>query len=166
MAIWFFQINRVGEVMVIDYFQRSDMPLDQVVQMLNSKGYTYGTHIWPHDAKARDRAGITFEMQARNYDLSGYILEQGGLLDGINLVRTTLSKVWFDGGKCKEGLNALSNYKKQWNNQIGGFMSKPVHDEASHGSDAFRYLCAGLDKINSKTTSNDEIIEINRYWNS
>ena len=132
-CIWFFQINRAGEIMVVDYFQKSDTPLDEIVRILNSKGYTYGTHIWPHDARARDRAGITFENQAHEFSLSGIILEQHGLIDGINLVRTTLSKMWFDEEKCKDGLTALTNYKKRWNTTIGGFTSQPVHDDASHG---------------------------------
>ena len=122
--------------MVIDYFQRSDFPLDQVAQMLTAKGYTYGTHIWPHDARQRDRAGITFETQAREFNLTAIVLKQHEILDGINLVRTTLPKIWFDGVRCKEGLSALSHYKKKWNNQIGGFTSTPVHDEYSHGSDS------------------------------
>lgn len=164
MAIWFFQINRSGEIMVIDYFERSDTPLDNIVQILGQKGYTYGTHIWPHDARARDRAGITFEMQARNFNLHGIVLDQHGLLDGINLVRTSLSKMWFDKTRCHQGLLALSNYKKEWNSRIGGFTSKPFHDSASHGSDAMRYLCAGLEKICDRGTVEDDIKAMKAYW--
>ena len=163
-AIWFFQINRAGELMVIDYFQRSDTPLDQIVQMLDKKGYTYGTHIWPHDAKARDRAGITFDTQAREFNLVGTILELHELLDGINLVRTTLPKMWFDSVRCKEGLSCLSNYKKTWNSKIGGFTAVPVHDSASHGSDAMRYLCSGLSKIDTRKDSKEDIKAMRAYW--
>lgn len=163
-AIWFFQINRAGEIMVIDYFQKSDCPLDEVVQMLNSKGYTYGTHIWPHDARTRDRAGMTFEMQAHDFKLTGLVLEKHGLIDGINLVRTTLSKMWFDKDKCHEGIIALSNYKKKWNTQIGGFTSQPLHDDASHGSDAMRYLCAGYTKITDSGTLENEYAAMRAYW--
>ena len=164
MAIWFFQINRAGEVMVIDYFQKSDFPLDQVSQMLNSKGYSYGTHIWPHDARQRDRAGITFETQAREFNLSGVVLEQHGVLDGINLVRTTLPKMWFDGVRCNEGLSMLAHYKKKWNNAIGGFTSTAVHDDASHGSDAMRYLCSGLSKIDSRKDPKEDLKALRAYW--
>ena len=163
-AIWFFQINRAGEVMLIDYWQRTDTPIDQVAQMLTAKGYTYGTHIWPGDARARDRAGVTFEHQARQYGLSGLVLEPHGLLDGINLVRTTLSKCWFDSSKCKDGLAALSNYKKRWNATFGSFTSDPFHDKASHGSDAFRYLCAGLKKISNSGTVENDAAALRSYW--
>ena len=149
--------------MVIDYFEKSDTPLTQIVEILNQKGYTYGTHIWPHDARSRDRAGITFEMQARDFNLHGIVLEQHGLLDGINLVRTSLSRMWFDKEKCHHGLVALANYKKKWNTQIGGFTSMPVHDEASHGSDAMRYLCAGLEKVSDRGNLEDDVKAINAY---
>ena len=95
-AIWFFQITRSGDVNVIDYFQGRDKPLDQLTQVLRSRTYSYAQCIWPPDANARDRAGITFVTQARNFGWSGSVLEQHGLRDGINLVRSTLGKCWFD----------------------------------------------------------------------
>ncbi len=164
MAIWFFQFNRVGEIMVIDYFQKTDCPIDEAAQMLNARGYSYGTHIWPQDAKTRDRAGITFETQAHEFNLQGLILEQHGLLDGINLVRTTLSKMWFDEKRCQKGLKALSDYKKKWNTQIGGFTSHPVHNSASHGSDAMRYLCAGYPMITDSGTVESDFKAMRSYW--
>ncbi len=163
-VIWFFQIDRAGEIRVIDYFEKSDFPLDRTVEMLNQKGYSYGTHIWPHDARARDRAGITFEQQAKEFNIHGVILEQHGMLDGINLVRTTIPKMWFDKIKCNQGLIALSNYKKEWNTRIGGFTSKPRHDEASHGADAMRYLVAGLPKVTSQGTIEDDAKALRGYW--
>lgn len=153
MAIWFFQIDRSGQVNIIDYFAKSNTDLALCLSILNSKGYTYDTHIWPQDARARDRAGITFEQQAADLHLRGMVLEQHNLPDGIRLVRSTLSRCWFDQNKCAEGIKALENYKKRWSPSLGGWTSEPVHDDASHGADAFRYLCAGLDKI--KGSNND-----------
>ncbi len=40
----------------------------------------------------------------------------------------------------------LKNYKKQWNDRTGAWMSEPLHNEASHGADAERTLaCAHRD---------------------
>lgn len=152
-AIWFFQILKSGEIHVIDYFQARDKPLDQLNIILQSKRYNYSTFILPFDANARDRAGITFVSQARNYGWNCYVLEQHGLRDGINLVRSTLGKCWFDQTKCHDGLRCLENYKKKWSPIIGGWMSEPLHDEFSHGADAFRYLCAGLSRVSSNQNS-------------
>jgi hypothetical protein len=66
------------------------------------------------------------------------------LMDGINAVRETLPHCWFDEHKCKQGIEALANYRKDWNDKAGTFRLRPVHDWASHGSDAFRYLALSL----------------------
>lgn len=152
-AIWFFQLTRTGDINVIDYFQGRDKPLDQLTQILQTKKYTYGQCVWPPDANARDRAGVTFVTQARNYGWNGLVLEQHGLRDGINLVRSTLGRCWFDQTRCKEGISTLENYKKKWSPIIGGWSSEPLHDEYSHGADAFRYLCCSLARLNSGTGS-------------
>jgi hypothetical protein len=165
MAIWFFQINRVGEVMVIDFFQKTDFALQEVVALLQSKGYTYGTHIWPHDANARDRSGITFVSQARELGISGIVLPQQSFADGINIVRSTLPKCWFDQKKCKEGLNALENYRKKWNSTIGGYTGEALHDSNSHAADAFRYLCCGINKINpSEGSVSGDYAALRKFW--
>ena len=152
-AIWFFQLTRTGDVNFIDYFQGRDKPLDQLTTILHSKKYVYGQCIWPPDANARDRAGITFVSQARNFGWNGIVLEPHGLRDGINLSRATLGRCWFDQNKCKDGIIALENYKKKWSSIIGGWSSEPLHDEYSHGADAFRYFCAGLPKLSGMSGS-------------
>lgn len=164
-AIWFFQATRSGDINIIDYFEKSNTELDKLAAILKSKGYSYGLHIWPHDANARDRAGITFVKQAHHFDLKGVVLEQAGILEGINLVRMTLSKCWFDHNKCKAGLHALENYKKKWSNAIGGYTSEEEHDAASHGAAAFRYLCQGLSKITASSGSlANDYAALRKFW--
>lgn len=132
-SIWFFQLPPTGIIHVIDYWQRTDTPLDQIASMLSQKGYTYGTHLWPHDAKNRHTSGITYIQQAANFNLYGLVLDSHSVLDGINQVRSTLSKMIFNGPKCREGLLCLENYVKRWNPNLGGFTSEPVHNQYSHG---------------------------------
>lgn len=165
-SIWFFQINRSDDINIIDFWQKNNTPLAQIAQMLKDKGYTYGTHLWPHDANARDRAGITFIQQARAFNLSGTITEQHGLMEGINLVRTTLNKCWFDRTKCMEGIKHLENYAKKWSTSFGGWTSDPVHNDASHASDSFRYLCAGINRITGVSGSLERDYNVLRkhYW--
>jgi hypothetical protein len=165
MAIWFFQINRSGDINIIDFWMKNNTPLDQVVIILKAKGYNYGLHIWPHDAAARDRSGITFQQQARPMGITGIVLEPHAFLQGVNLVKTTLSKCWFDKVKCAEGLKHLENYKKRWNSSIGGWTSEPLHNESSHAADAFRYLCAGINKVTGASGSIEKDMSILRkYW--
>lgn len=164
MCIWFFQVNRAGEIMMIDYFKKRDARLELVVAMLKDKKYTYGTHIWPHDAKARDRAGITFARQASEFGLSGTVLEQPDKQAVIRQVRGTLGKCWFDQTKCKEGIADLQNYKKRWSTTTGSWTSEPAHDDASHGADAFSYLVMGLPFILGDGSLENDVKALNKYW--
>jgi len=49
-------------------------------------------------------------------------------------------RCWFDATKCERGLEALQNYRWDFNSRIHEFKHLPVHDWASHGADAFRGL--------------------------
>jgi hypothetical protein len=91
------------------------------------------------------------------------VLDQSGLVDGIRLVRTTLGKCWFDVTKCRDGINDLQNYKKRWNSAIGGWTNEPIHDDASHAADAFRYLAQGYGKIDSSNLS-DMSKALRGFW--
>lgn len=166
MATWFFQINRSGEIYVIDYFEKDRCSVEQYAQILAQKGYVYGKHFWPHDAHANDRAGmVTYAQQARAFNILGIVLDQQrSVLAGINLARSTLSKCWFDATKCKQGLISLENYGKKWGSNIGGWTSEPNHNQFSHGADAFRYLCIGLPKILSSSSAEDDYKAVRAYW--
>jgi hypothetical protein len=165
MSIWFFQINRSGDINLIDFWQKNNTPLDQVSSMLKIKGYNYGCHVWPHDAAARDRAGITFVQQCAPLGLYGLVLEPHAFIHGINLVKSTFSRCWFDRTKCAEGLKMLESYQKKWGSNFGGWTSEPVHNFASHCADAFRYLCAAVDKIgNSDGSTEKDLAVLRKYW--
>lgn len=164
MAIWFFQVNRSDDINVIDFWQKSNTPLNQIAVLLKEKGYNYGVHLWPHDANARDRSGITFAQQARPLGISGIVLEPHGFIQGVNLVKTTLSKCWFDKTNCSEGLKLLENYKKKWSISFGGWTSDPVHDNCSHCADSFRYLCAGVKRVTNNSSLENDFSALRKYW--
>lgn len=151
MSIWFFQVNRSDDINIFDFWQNNDTRLDQISIILKQKGYNYGTHIWPHDAGARDRSGITFIDQARTLGITGRVLPPHGFMQGISLVKTMMSKCWFDKTKCKDGLILLENYKKKWSTSLCGWTAEAVHDDSSHAADAFRYLCTGVKTIVANT---------------
>lgn len=163
-AIWFFQVNRSDDVNIIDFWQKNNTPLDQIALMLKEKGYNYGTHIWPFDANARDRSGVTFVQQARSISINGIVLDPHSFMAGINLVKTTFSKCWFDQKKCAQGLKYLENYKKKWSSSFGGWTSDPVHDECSHAADSMRYLCAGIKKISGSSGIEGDFKALRQYW--
>jgi hypothetical protein len=60
--------------------------------------------------------------------------------DGIHAVRMVLPRCYFDRQKTSAGVESLLHYRRDWNQRIQEFKPAPVHDWASHGADAFRYL--------------------------
>jgi len=66
--------------------------------------------------------------------------------DGINAVRMTIPRAWFDAGKCARGIDALSLYRAEHDDKHAVLRPHPVHDWTSHAADAFRYLAMSLDR--------------------
>jgi hypothetical protein len=42
--------------------------------------------------------------------------------------------------RCEEGITALEQYRREWDDEKKAFRASAVHDWTSHPSDAFRYL--------------------------
>jgi hypothetical protein len=66
------------------------------------------------------------------------------IADGIQAVRRMLPRCWFDIEGTKNGLVALRNYRREFNEKQNVFYDKPVHDWSSHFADAFRMMAVGL----------------------
>jgi hypothetical protein len=63
-----------------------------------------------------------------------------GVQNGIQAVRLTLPRVWFDAEKCRDGIEALRQYQREYDEDKKAFRESPRHDWTSHPSDAFRML--------------------------
>jgi hypothetical protein len=76
--------------------------------------------------------------------------------DGINAVRMLIPKMWFDKTRCEQGLNALVNYRRDWNAKTDDWRDKPLHDWSSHGSDALRYFAISTMMLSAKEFKTEE----------
>lgn len=140
-AIWFSQSLRTGEVRIIDYYEASGEGLPHYVAILKSKGYVYGTHTAPHDIQVKEFASGRSRLEAaQSLGLTFQVAPKVSLDDGIHAARMLFPKCWFDEQKCKAGIEALQHYRRDYNTRLNEFKDTPVHDWASHGADAWRYL--------------------------
>jgi hypothetical protein len=144
-SIWFSQSSRSGDIRLIDYYEASGEGLSHYVNMLHEKRsarkYVYGQHWAPHDIQVRELGtGKTRRETAASLGIKFEIVPRHELADGMNAVRLTLPKCWFDEAKCARGLEALRQYRKQLNPRLQEFTGTPVHDWSSHAADAFRGL--------------------------
>ena len=62
------------------------------------------------------------------------------VMDGINAARVSFSRLWFDEVRCRDGLEALRQYRAEFDEKLKVFKNTPRHDWTSHAADAFRYL--------------------------
>jgi len=141
-AIWFFQVAG-PQVHVIDYYAASGYGPEHYVEVLNAKPYTYGTDYVPHDAKARMWTGSLAKTRVEEMLKLGRkpkIVPLHKIEDGINAARQTIGRTRFDKTKCEAGLEALRQYRREWDDAKKCFKDKPLHDWTSHAADAFRYL--------------------------
>ena len=137
-AIWFTQ--SIGkEIRVIDYESGSGKSLEQWIKLCKEKPYIYGQHIGPHDIEIREyTTGKSRWRTALDLGFRFEIVPKGSVEDGINEVRRELKHCYFDEEKCEKGIEALRQYRKEWDSKLQMYRDKPVHDWASHGADSFR----------------------------
>ena len=63
--------------------------------------------------------------------------------DRIHAAQLVLPKCRFDSVKCEQGLAALREFRRDWDDRQKVFKDSPRHDWASHAADAFTYLAMG-----------------------
>jgi phage terminase large subunit len=143
-AIWFAQI--VGfEFRIIDYYENQGHALGHYLKHLQAKSYVYGDTWLPHDAENELLASErTIAQQARAAGFKVRIAPKVSIADGINAARTLFPNCWFDADKCADGIQCLRNYRYEVDEDTQQYSTKPLHDWASHGADAFRYLAVAL----------------------
>jgi hypothetical protein len=139
-AMWFWQLAPDG-IRIIDYEEADGQTLAYYFDVLRSKGYTYDTIWLPHDARAKSlQTGRSTIEQFLQADFPVKITPKLAVQHGIDAARKVLPFCRFHQTNCYEGIEALRAYRRQYNELTKAFSKAPVHDWASNGSDAFRYL--------------------------
>ena len=138
-VIWFAQ--RSGpEIRIIDYYEASGVGLNHYAKVLQEKPYVYGTHVAPHDIEVRELgSGKSRKETAASLGIKFEVAPKLSVEDGIEATRNLIPRCWFDIEKCDRGLEALRQYRKDWDEKGNLFRPRPLHDWTSHAADAFRY---------------------------
>lgn len=142
-AIWFVQF--VDEwIHLIDFYMNDSLGfpfyLSKLDEFRQNRGYSYGIHHFPHDfnklewGSGHNRREVAEEMNLDYEILPRVSVKQ----DSIDQSRLLFPLIKIDQHRCAQGIDALVNYRKEWKEDLQTFTDKPVHDWASHGSDAFQ----------------------------
>lgn len=144
-AIWLHQ--RVGpENRFIRYYEASGEDLAHYVEWLQKQGLPFGRHYLPHEA-AYKRMGETPDTNHSLQEMLERLMpgqrfevvpRVSSVQAGIQATRAQFASCWFSEEGCDQGLKRLTGYRKGWDKTRGCWRDEPVHDDHSHGSDAFR----------------------------
>lgn len=113
--------------------------------------FRWGRHYLPHDADAviQDEEITTKAKILQKHGMSAssqIVVPRVFSIDiGINLTRDRLvADVWIDRDECAQGIKVLDGYQYEWMPSLARFSEQPLHNWASHGSDAFRQFAQGF----------------------
>jgi len=142
-AIWFHQ-NRGQMHHLVDYYEHSGEDIAFYAKILREKAerrsWTYGQHYGPHDLNqthwvlpGRERIVDVARSLGVNFIVGSRVANKH---DAIEAGRNFLTMCWIDESNCKDGIEALDNYRVGWDEDRKTWKRQPEHDWASHGADA------------------------------
>lgn len=149
-AIWFCQF--IGtERRLIDYYESSGVGLDHYVKVLQDKDYIYDQHIFPHDIQVKELGSGKSRLETlQGLGIKTYtIAPQLRVDDGIQAARSFLANAWFDEDRCSRGIEALRQYRRDYDEKGRTWRGRPLHDWTSHAADSFRYLAVGYKPLDA-----------------
>lgn len=150
-VIWFIQTHG-RETRVIDVLKGEGVGLDWYAKQLQGRDYLWGNHYLPHDVEVRELGtGKSRKEVLAGLGIKATVCPNIPLADGIQAVRMLLPTCWFDATKCKDGVEAMRMYRRDYDEKRQEFRVQPLHNWTSHYADAFRYFAVGhRDRIETK----------------
>mgnify|MGYP001581464136 CR=1 FL=1 len=153
-AIWWFQVAR-DEIHVIDFHASNGQTLAFYAEEIAKRPYRYARHWLPHDARAKTLASggksiieqlLVLLAEPKEKDTKVAIVPNLDVQDGIQAGRRAIKAAWFDEAKCYDGLEALRQYQREYDEEKKAFRERPRHDWTSHPADAWRMLAVAWER--------------------
>jgi phage terminase large subunit len=154
-AIWWWRPSPTG-VDILDHYASHGDDLDHYFGVLKDRaelhGWKYRKHWLPHDARAKTLATkvSVLDQFIEEYGTGGVAVVPAMLLkDGIAATRELLNHPGtrihprcslVAGPKDCDGVEALREYHREWDDEKKCFRDNPVHDWSSHTADGIRYV--------------------------
>lgn len=136
-----------GEIRLLRYLEDRGRKLADYHEMLVGTGLKITQDYLPHDAAAHEMiAGRSREETLRSLGRIIRVLPAVRKDDQIEAVRNILPKCVFDADGCAEGIRHLRHYRVRpvSRGTLRTEGREPLHDEHSHGADAFAQLAIGI----------------------
>mgnify|MGYP003632671630 CR=1 FL=1 len=142
-AILFVQVV-ANEVRIIDTYSANGNNLEHYADLIKAKPYDYSMHWLPHDAQAKTLAAAgrsVYEQLTKDHGMKDVkILRNTNTeMQGIIAARHLFPRLWIDHDQ-DDFLNALGQFRREWDDAKKCFRDNPVHDWTNHFADTLRYL--------------------------
>lgn len=160
MSVVFVQ-RHASEVRVIRYVEDNHRTYADFIAEFEQFGYRKGIDYLPHDGRAKSaESGRSPQMILEQLGCTVEIVDEIGLENGIKAARMIFPRVYVDKSNAGELVARLGRYRRRIHPETGT-ATTPVHDDDSHGADAFRYLAVVADQL-----SNDDFVtsDPNKYF--
>ncbi len=170
-VVWFFQVCG-NEIHFIDFYQCYGISFAELIAYVKAKPYCYGTHFMPHDVGVHEFSfGYSRMSIANQLGIFPFVVnkEEGkpvtSVAAGIEAVRGMFNRCWFHEPKCKEGIEMLENYHREWDERLCKWSDNPVKDISCHAADGFRMSALGIPKLNTSQGSVEkDYAALRKFW--
>ena len=137
-VLTFFQLNRNG-VLIHEIYSNNEMEWDNYLDEMDSREVR--NVYLPHDAKAKNlQTGRSIVEQTIKRGYRPLIVPDHKLRDGIAATRKVLPFLYWNKSLTSGGVEAMKSYRREWDDKLGCYRDRPVHDWTSHVADCIRYL--------------------------
>lgn len=117
------------EIRIIDSYCNRGMTMSDYAKVLKDKGYNYGRHFFPWDAKIKPMSsGKSTIDVAREHGIYPELTPSLTILEGINQGRLMMKRCWFDEENNDELIRALSAYRREYDEKRQAFKQTALHD--------------------------------------
>lgn len=154
-ASWWYWQRCLGGFRLLRYEGESGLDADDwipnIQDTLEQVGAKKLGRIWlPHDAKAKT---FTSKHSAVEKFIAAFgagrvsIVPQTKKADQISAARRVIQRCQFSKTACESGLDGLTAWEFEWNDELAVFSREPLHNWASHPGDAFAYGCQVMEEL-------------------
>ena len=144
-CIIFFQQD-YDYINIIHFIEKTDKGVDYFARELQSLserfGWKYKNHFAPHDIMKREWGSSARSMLSLAHDQGIHFqrVPDVGIENGIAAVRSIFPSIRIHGTNCLGLIDALREYRREYDEELKSYKSQPLHSWASHPADALRYL--------------------------
>lgn len=139
--------RHLSTLRVIEYLEDSRRTLDWWSAELRNRRYNWGALWLPHDGAHGDfKTGKSAQDIMRELGWDVNVIPQQPVETGIRMARMALERTYIDKAKAVRLVECLKRYRRGIPVTTGE-AGKPLHDEWSHGADAYRYTATVAEQL-------------------